>query len=265
MYNGWQLALKYLNYYITASNGKGHGIHSPFIFNFIKEVLNDDAVYPAYESVEKIKEELLRNNTRITLEDLGAGSVASKTNTRSISTIARHSAKSKKFARLLYRIVHQYKPATVVELGTSLGLSTAGFALANPLAKVYTIEGAASVAAIAKNNFRQLGIENIDLRVGHFDQQLPVLLADLNQVDLAFIDGNHQYEPTLDYFRQLVAKMKNDSILIFDDIHWSRGMEQAWQGIQQDEAVRCTVDLFFIGIVFFREEFREKQHFTIRY
>jgi predicted O-methyltransferase YrrM len=265
MYNAWQLALKYFNYYISASNGKGHGIHSPFIFDFIKKVLNDDAVYPAYGRLDKIREDLLHDNTSITLEDLGAGSVVSKTNTRTIATIARHSAKSKKFACLLYRIVQHYKPTPIVELGTSLGLCTAGFAMADPKATIYTIEGAASVAGIAKKNFSQLGIENIDLRVGHFDQQLPLLLADLNHVGLAFIDGNHQYEPTLDYFRQLLPKMKNDSILIFDDIHWSTGMEQAWQGIQQDPAVRCTVDLFFIGIVFFREEFREKQHFTIRY
>ena len=265
MYNSWQLALKYVRYYLAASSGKGHGLHSPFIFEFVKDVLNDREKYPEYGKVESLRKTLLTDRKKISVDDFGAGSATSRTNIRSVSSIARHAAKSKKFSRLFYRIAKKYRPENMVELGTSLGISSASFALANPAAILHTIEGAASIAEIARANFRQLDLGNIRQYTGRFDDVLPGLLHDLNHVGLAFIDGNHQYEPTMKYFNMLLPEVKNDSILIFDDIHWSGGMEQAWRGIQRNEAVRCTVDLFFIGIVFFREEFREKQHFTIRY
>ncbi|HNR16193.1 MAG TPA: SAM-dependent methyltransferase, partial [Chitinophagaceae bacterium] len=84
-------------------------------------------------------------------------------------------------------------------------------------------------------------------------------------IDFAFIDGNHRQEPTERYFNQLLPKMHHESILVFDDIHWSSEMEQVWKTIKDHPSVRCTVDLFFIGVVFFRDEFREKQHFSIRF
>jgi predicted O-methyltransferase YrrM len=265
MYSRWHLAAKYLHYYFSASSGKGHGIHSPFVFDFITSVLNDRQSYPAYEQVELLREELLRNNTLIRIEDLGAGSAVSSRKDRRIRDIARHSVKSKKYGRLLYRMVKKYQPHTIVELGTSLGLTTSYFSLANKDATVVTIEGAGEVAAVAETNFKRTGLDNIILKRGNFDVELPHLLQDTPEVDLAFIDGNHQEGPTLTYFEEFIPKVKNHSILVFDDIHWSRGMENAWQKIRGHASVRCSIDLFFIGIVFFRDEFKEKQDFRIRF
>jgi len=265
MYSRWHLAAKYLHYYITASNGKGHGVHSPFVFDFITNVLNDRQSYPDYEQVDKLREGLLQNDTLIRIKDLGAGSAVSSGKDRRIKDIARYSAKSKKFGRLLYRMVKKYPSQTVVELGTSLGLTTFYFSLANKNAKVITIEGADEVAAIAEANFKREGLDNITLKRGNFDEELPHLLQEIPVVDLAFIDGNHKEGPTLAYFEEFIPKVKNHSILVFDDIHWSREMENAWRKIRDHSRVRCSIDLFFIGIVFFRDEFKEKQDFRIRF
>ena len=265
MYSKFRLAAKYINHYLTSSNGKGHGIHSPFIFHFITNVLNDKKDYSEYDRVEALRTKLSNDETVLTIEDFGAGSFSNKKNNQTVSAIAKNSAKPKKSGQLLFRMVKDYQPETILELGTSLGITTSYLSLAKPAAKLITMEGAGEVAAIAKKNFNATGISNIRIEQGNFDNTLPAVIRGLRTVDFAFIDGNHRREPTERYFQELLPKTNNDSILIFDDIHWSQEMEQAWETIKAHPQVRCTVDLFFTGIVFFREEFQEKQHFSIRF
>jgi predicted O-methyltransferase YrrM len=265
MYTRSALAAKYLKYYITAFNGKGHGMHSPFVFDFIRRVLNDSNGYPEYDRVEALRKHLLHDSRKLIVEDMGAGSSFGRKQERTISSIARNAAKPKKWGQLLFRIARYYKPAIILELGTSLGITSSYLSLAASQSKLVTIEGSGEIARVARENFEKLELKNISLVEGNFDQQLPLILSDLTEVDLAFIDGNHRREPTENYFRQLLPKLNNNSLLIFDDIHWSEEMEFAWNSIQKHTEVRCTIDLFFIGIVIFRQEFHEKQHFSIRF
>lgn len=265
MYSAPVLAFKYLRYYISASNGKGHGMHSPFVFDFVQKVLNDRQQYPAYEAVESLRERLLKDQRVLQVLDLGAGSGLNASNQRKVADIARHAAKPRKLGQLLFRIVQHYRPQTLLELGTSLGISSAYLALARPESSLITIEGSPAIAATAEENFKSIPVKNIQLITGNFDDRLPELLQKIPVVDFAFVDGNHRQAPTIRYFEALLEKTGNDSILIFDDIHWSREMEAAWEQIKAHPAVRCTIDLFFIGIVLFRQEFHEKQHFIIRH
>ena len=265
MYSRPQLLLKYLQYYFTASNGKGHGMHSPFIFEFITKVLNDRRVYPEYERVEALRSQLLNDHTVIEVEDFGAGSSVTKKNKRIISSIAKNSAKPKKFGQLLFRMVKYYQPANILELGTSLGITTSYLSLAKPGARLITMEGSKEIADVAKRNLNKLEIKNVEVIEGNFDNTLSPVVSGLSTVDFAFTDGNHRQEPTERYFKELLVKTNNDSILVFDDIHWSSEMKAAWETIKTNAAVTCSMDLFFIGIVFFRKEFKEKQHFVIRF
>jgi len=265
VYSKLQLVYKYLHYYLTASSGKGHGIHSPFVYDFITKVLNDKAPYPAYEKVEAWRKKLLHDKAILTVEDYGAGSAMTNSNDRSISDIARYSVKPKKYGQLLFRMVRHYQPSTILELGTSLGITTSYLSFSNTGAKLNTLEGSKAVADVARQTFHQLDVKNAVLIEGNFDDKLQWAIKELSSVEFAFIDGNHRLQPTVRYFQQLLPAAGKDSILIFDDIHWSSEMEAAWQTIIRHPAVRCSIDLFFIGIVFFRNEFREKQHFTIRF
>ena len=265
MYSKFQLATKYIKYLLTASNGKGHGVHSPFVFDFIKQVLNDDRQYYAYEQIEQLRGQLKTDSRMLTIRDFGAGSRVNQQKQRTVASIGRSALKPKKFGQLLFRIVEQYKPSTILELGTSLGITTAYLASASSASNVITLEGAPEVAAVARNNFKKLQLQNIQLTEGNFDETLETVLQNIDRADLAFIDGNHRLQPTLAYFQQLLPKTHEYSILIFDDIHWSAEMEQAWETIQAHDAVRLTIDLFFIGLVFFRSENKAKQHFSIRF
>lgn len=264
MYSPLRLAGKYLHYYLTAANGKGHGIHSPFVFDFVTKVLNDRYRYPAYDRIEDLRRRLCNDPTLLEIEDFGAGSAWNSFSTRTVSSLVRHAAKPPHLGQLLFRVARHYQPATILELGTSLGISTAYLAAGAPQSRLHTIEGAPAVAAKAKTNLRALDID-ADLITGNFDTVLPSLLTTIPPVGLAFVDGNHRLEPTLGYFDLLARRAAHPSILIFDDIHWSSEMETAWTAIKNDPRVYLTIDLFFIGFVFFREEFKIKQHFTIRF
>lgn len=265
MYSKGQLLLKYIHYYFTASNGKGHGMHSPFVFEFITKVLNDKTVFPEYEKVESLRNRLLNDHTVLEVEDFGAGSVVDKKTKRSISSIAKNATKPKKFGQLLFRMIKHYRPSTILELGTSLGITTSYLSLAKPEARLITMEGSKEIAEVAKGNFRNLEIRNIEITEGNFDNTLSSVVSGLSTIDFSFIDGNHRQEPTERYFKELLAKTNNDSIFVFDDIHWSSEMEAAWKTIKDNAAVSRSIDLFFIGIVFFRKEFKERQHFIIRF
>ncbi|MBH2003926.1 MAG: class I SAM-dependent methyltransferase [Sphingobacteriia bacterium] len=265
MYTPVQLALRYIRYYCTASNGKGHGVHSPFVFELITRVLNDDRDFYMYQPIENLREELLTWTTEITIEDFGAGSRVKKSPVRKISAIAASSLKPRKFGQLLFRLVNYFSPATILELGTSLGITTAYLASANSNAHVITMEGSAAVAEIARSNFNKLGLKNIKLVTGNFDETLGPLLAGLHQIDVAFLDGNHRYEPTMRYFNQVMEKAHANTLIILDDIHWSREMEQAWEEVKGDSRIRLTIDLFYIGLVFLRSEQQEKEDFIIRF
>jgi len=266
MYSPLQLGIKYLRYCIIAGNGKGHGIHSPFVFEFIESVLIDEGAYYCYAPIEALRARLKQDETKLELQDFGAGSRVHTSYTRKVSEIAKSSLKPKKFAQLLFRMVNFYQPKNVLELGTSLGITSAYLASANKSIPVVTMEGAKAVAAIAKKNFDELQLENISITKGNFDSTLKTVLQEkLPTVDFAFIDGNHRKEPTIQYFEKLLPHISEYSILIFDDVHWSKEMEAAWEYIKAHKAVTLTIDLFFIGIVFFRKEQKVKQHFTIRF
>ncbi len=265
MYGKLQLAFKYLQYWLTSSNGRGHGIHSPFVFHFTKDVLNDNRSFYCFETIEALREELRQNQTMLTIEDFGAGSNFTKFKQRSVSSIAASALKTKKFSQLLFRMVNYYQPKTILELGTSLGITTSYLACAKSDANVITMEGSHAIASVAKQNFEQLGIQNIQLIEGNFDVTLPPITSGLSSLDFAFVDGNHRKEPTLAYFQQLLQKQNEHSIFVFDDIHWSEGMEEAWNEIKSHAAVTVTIDLFFIGLIFFRKENKAKQHFVIRF
>jgi predicted O-methyltransferase YrrM len=265
MYSSFQLAKKYLHYYFIALNGKGHGMHSPFVFDFILHVLNNKNGYEAPAEIEAFRKQLLSNNTVVTIKDLGAGSRVQSSKQRTIANLAKNAIKPKKYTQLLYRLVKHYQPKTIIELGTSLGITTAYLSKANPSSTITTIEGSEAIANIAQQNFQKLNLSNIKSLIGNFDDLLPSAISQLPIIDLAYIDGNHRLEPTLNYFEQFLSKINNDSILIFDDIHWSKEMEEAWETIKAHSSVKCTVDIFFLGFVFFRQEFKMKQDFVVRF
>ncbi len=212
--------------------------------------------------IETMRKKLRKDRRVIQVTDLGAGSKTGAARERSIRDMARHAAKSEKWGKTLARLAAELQPNHLIELGTSLGISAAYLASAVPKGKLVTLEGCPAIASEARKNLDSLEIKNVEIRTGHFDQTLPALLGELNSVDFAYVDGNHTEEATLRYFDWLKNKAQGHTVLVFDDIHWSSGMAEAWKKITADSRVTLSVDFFRIGVVFFDSRF-SKQHFNL--
>ncbi len=265
VYSPLKAAAKYFQYYIHAANSRGHGTHSPFMFEFITRVMNDFTDYADYKRIDALRQRLLRDYTKVQVTDFGAGSGVDNSEERTVASIARYSVKPAKFARLMYRMVRYYHFQHLLELGTSLGVTSCYLAAANSDGELVTLEGADGVADLAEQHFKELDLKNIRLIRGNIDDTLPLALESLPKVDFAFLDGNHRQEPTERYFNLLLPKVHNDTLLVIDDIHWSEEMEAAWKTITGHPAVMASVDLYYLGIVSFRKEFREKEQFQVRF
>lgn len=244
--------------------GDRHDVHSPFVFALVTQVLRKRTPRAEFADIEKLRMKLLADRGMIAVTDLGAGPHRGNTRQRRISEIARYSLKPRRQAEMLARLVRYFKPGTVLELGTSLGITSLYLARAAGNGRVHTIEGCPAIAAIAHRNFSTHRAENITALVGPFAEQLPICLHAMEQLDFAFIDGHHAMRPTLDHFGQCLTKAHNDTVFIFDDIHWSEGMEQAWAAIKAHPDVTVTIDLFHFGIVFLRKE-QQREDFVLRY
>lgn len=266
-YSPLQLGWRYLNYYATALNSRGHGIHSPFVYAFVRNLLMDRKQYPEYSKVEALRTALLADPAIIDVTDFGAGSGAqgNRKKQRSIAAIARTAAKPARLGQLLFRSVRYFRPETILELGSSLGITSSYLAAGAPDARFISIEGDPSLAQRAARNLCYGGYQRAGILSGSFEERLPEALAALGKLDFVFVDGNHRLEPTLRYLEQILPYTHPDTVLVFDDIHWSAEMEAAWQSIREHPAVTGTIDLFFLGYVFFRKEFRQRQHFPIRF
>ncbi len=251
----------YFNFLLKSTNQ--HGVHSPFVFNLVTKCFYDSTPNPEYSILKNYRKSLLENKKFIEVTDFGAGSKVFKSNKRQIAKIATTAGISSKRAQLLYRIIHYFQPEVVLEIGTSLGLATAALSLGNPKTKIITVEGCAATANQSQLQLQKFNLQNVTLINAEFSTFLNASKTQSSIFDLIYFDGNHSRKATLDYFEILLPTITNNSVWIFDDIHWSLAMEEAWETIKNHPKVTVTIDTYQWGFVFFRIE-QEKEHFIIR-
>lgn len=259
------ILIRYIKYLKKAKTK--HGIHSPFVYDFITKVMCDKTHYVSYKKVEEHRKRLLHNKNVVEIVDFGAGAGGTgyKTSFERVKDIARKKSISPKQGQLLHRIVKYFKPEIILEMGTSLGVSSIYQVSAFHDFLFIGMEGCATTASIANQSIKKfLDEKNYSLVIGDFSVMLPGVLEKLNKVDYAFIDGNHSYEPTIGYFMKLLPYARENSIFIIHDIYWSKGMEAAWNEIKDNPKVTITIDLFYMGIIFFRPGI-PKQNFILRF
>lgn len=240
-------------------------IHSPFVFGLYERVFtrrDEDQT----RAIEALRRKLAADNSLLDIEDFGAGFGGNAVQhvQKTVSEVAKHSARRKREGDLLFRLCRELQPSCCLEFGTNLGISTLyQLSALAPTAEWHTMEGSPALANMAATHFRQFGIAP-QLHIGEFSQSLQALLAAGKRFDYIFIDGNHRYEPTVGYFQQLLPYIADGGCVVFDDIYWSEGMAQAWREICAHPSVSLSLDLFKMGIVFVRRPQR-KEHFVVRW
>lgn len=272
----------YLKFLLNSQNQ--HGLHSPFVYELVTKCFYDKSEHEGYELIKNYHNDLLRNKELIEVTDFGAGSHVFKSNQRPVFSIAKNAGVTLHRAKLLYRITNYLNISNALELGTSLGIASAAIA-ANKKTSLTTIEGCPETAKIAGQQIKKYDLNNVKLLNAEFETTIAQLNSDLNykqqttnneqpqspnsepkprqKFDLVYFDGNHQKEATLDYFKKLLPIAHNNSVFIFDDIYWSKEMQEAWEEIKAHPRVKVSIDTFQWGFVFFRQE-QVKEDFRIR-
>lgn len=240
-----------------------HGVHSPFVYRLVDKIIYDFNAKTVYGEIESICKQVLNDRRMITIGQGGA-SYADKQRKKNINDIAKHALQPPRLAQLLYRLTHDLKPHTIIELGTSLGITTLYMQKAAPQAKVYTVESCREIADVAKEVFKKAGVSGIELITGNFDDTFPGILQNLDKPDLVYIDGNYQKAAVLKYFELCLPKAHDRTLLILSDIYRSDGMKEAWAIIKTHPRVTVTFDLFWMGLVYFKKG-QAKENFLIRF
>lgn len=291
-----------LSYFLSAQNE--HGLHSPFVFDLYRNIIKKDSISSEFDRIEAIRHQMLQSREQIQVTDYGAGSKVNASPVREVRDIAQNSKKSAQLGRLFYRLIEHFDYKYIFDLGTSLGLTTLYLAanskthittfegcpetgkVANRNFEqfyssqftVHCLQEARSKGQQARSNSQEATDDRqsittaraapsksaITTIIGNLDEVLGAQVIEIPKIDFAFFDANHRYEPTVRYFETCLQKAHNDSLFVFDDIHWSTEMEAAWAYIKAHPSVTVTIDLFAVGLVFFRKQ-QPKQDFVLRW
>lgn len=237
----------YLRFLLAAQ--KKSNVQNKFLAALCAKVLNNTSSPPKSEDIEQHRQELLKSKAWLDVFDIGVGKT--RPPKRKIKRITEKSVSNTKKSWLLFNLVQFVKPDSIIELGTSFGVSAMYLALAAPDKDVYTVEACTQTLAIAQNAFEKLKFDNINASNASFEAELPNILKNIGKVDLIYFDGNHTKEATLKYFDAALPYVHEDTVFIFDDIHQTLPMYKAWKKIKANDKVSCTVNLFQMGLVFF--------------
>lgn len=255
-------ALKYLEYKLNAVNH--HSLHSPFVYDFFTQVLKSDKQYYAFSEIEKYRQELLRNSNEIEIKDLGAGSRTNSSFHREIRDIAKTALSSRRFSEMLFKLCQFTAAKNIIELGTSFGINTLYLAKSNFAAKILSFEGCSETVKIARHIINDARQYNINVVEGDIDKTLDQYLKSETNIDMIYLDANHTYEATLRYFHRFLPCIKPNSVMILDDIYWSKEMFRAWKELINKPEISLSIDIFDAGILFFDQDL-QKEHYVLEF
>lgn len=256
-----RIALDYIAFLIKSKNR--HGVHSPFVFELNEKVLNTRNKIPLEDEIEELRRKFLNDISLVDEINFGASKHPNSNTKKTISRIAKNSLKPKRQASFIARLAKFNKSHAIIELGTSLGISTAYIAAANSDAEIYSIDASPTAIKKATEVLTQLDLKNLTLIFSDFDQALLQLEIPKNGFDFVYIDGNHTLKATLKYFEFFSTKLSEHGLILFDDIYWSTEMKQAWKSIKRDPRTSLTIDFFHFGLVSLSSRF-SKENFSLR-
>jgi len=241
----------YLKYYFSALTK--YKVHSPFVFKFVTDVFEDERFYHFMGVIEGYRRNLLGTGYKINTNK----------GTRSVNQIVKNQAISPKIGGILFKIVHEYKPNTVLELGTNLGVATLYQATAESSNQIITLEEDAAISATTQEYFKKLGTRNVELIGGEMGKTLPSALKKLGTVDQIYFNNFWGYEDSLTYFETCLPYLVPNTVFIVRTPYANEDSIKFWTEIKQHPSVKLSLDIYDLGLLFFRSEQKEVAHYSL--
>ncbi len=243
-----------INYYIKPKQNKklGNDLIDLFDLSYMPATMGE---------IYEYSKMLSKDSTVLKVKDEGAGSKILREDKRVVSEIYKSSASSLKYCSLYQKVIKKFKINSVLELGTSLGISTLSFALARDGVRVTTIEACPQTLRYTRSNFNNLGLNNVEFINNTFDSVFDNEILKGRSFDMIFLDGNHQYRSTLNYYHYINENLSaGQCIYLFDDINWTIEMYRAWKEISAMNRKYLRINTGRQGIVFRAfDEFLDKE------
>ncbi|MCX7953574.1 MAG: class I SAM-dependent methyltransferase [Bacteroidales bacterium] len=254
----------FIKYLLTSRHRKGHGIHSPYIYHLIKNVFLYNQKKYQLKLVPRRFKEIIQKYSTVEHLDFGAKGKGTKY-LINVKKKYKYISVPIKYGKILSNLITYFNCKNILELGTGLGISSSYMALLNNRSTITTVDASTEFIKIAQELWKKLRINNINVINKTFNEAINEIIKTNDFIDMLFIDGNHKKDALLSYYYKLKPKFNKNTIVVIDDIYWSKEMHEAWNIIKNDPDVSLSIDIFRMGLIFFTDKIFFKQHYKIRY
>ncbi len=221
-------------------------VDSPLVYQLCLDIQSAHDAKTQFKKIEDKRAQLLMDNTLINVQSLGSQSKVNRSEIRSIRQIALSSVSPRNKCELLYGLVKTTKAKTVLELGTSLAISTAYVAAVDRVDYIKSVEDSSKIHSYNENLAHNSKINMIQ---SDFQSYIENELNNKAKYDCIVLDGRHDEIATISYVNQLINLLNPNGIIIVDDIYWSNGLMNAWKTLRNDYRYNLKIDLFYYGVL----------------
>lgn len=194
---------------------RGHGIHSPFVFNLITKVIEEKTPYHIYDDIELILKGMPLKQNEL-----------NKTN------------------KLLFKLVNYFGSKRVLEIGSGYGINSLCLTAPSKDIKCISIEYSEKKYSLATEIYKKW-----DRKISLVSTtELPEITE---KQDCIFIDLSNcnNLPPNLNQYLSRLSY--NKTFIIIKGIRTNKRHQMLWKSIKDMESRTVALDLFNIGIVFF--------------
>lgn len=241
----------YIKYLFCSRHWRGYGVHSPFAFELVTRVIEEDLPYYKYGLVERVrksqkmsKRPLVVDGRESQLRDLVAGNV------------------DPAYAQLLFRLVNRYKARNVVETNMRTGIASMYLAAPDSKVKVTTFGNEKALNELALHYMKETGFRNVRVVQGTAEEKLQEVMGELDTLDLLFVNDCASGSDLDDRIGVCMPKTASQTIFVVEGIYANESMTASWKRLQADSRVRVTVDLFRYGLVFFKDNLQKEDYYV---
>ena len=232
---------------------KGFGVHSPFVYDLITNVIEETCEFYAYRDISLVRLQLLQNEQFI---QYGKKQLTVK------KALKRYGISTKE-GKFLFRLANHYKPHTMLSVGSSMGLAPLYLARYDSTVQCITLECVQDIAEIATQVLSKEKNPALSIKTGTYRALLPESIVQLQQIDCVYVDKNVGVNDWDTIFEQCEPFIHNATFFVLAGIRSSTEKQSYWTQFRQHPSITVAIDLYDLGLLFFQSKLHKQVYKTI--